>query len=66
MHRNLIGDNAYDSDVLDEELRQYGFELTALYRIHRRNTIQDLPCMRQYRRRWKIRETLCGYKTSAG
>jgi hypothetical protein len=29
MHRNLIGDNAYDSDELDGELRQYGIELTA-------------------------------------
>ena len=25
--KNLIGDNAYDSDKLDTELRQYGIEL---------------------------------------
>jgi len=28
--QNLVGDNAYDSDKLDAELRQYGIELIAL------------------------------------
>src|SRR5262249_58467475 len=46
---NLIGDNAYDSDKLDNELRQYGIELIAPHRINRKNTTQDLR-----RRRWKI------------
>jgi ABC-type lipoprotein release transport system permease subunit len=27
--QNLIGDNAYDSDKLDTELRRYGIELIA-------------------------------------
>ena len=27
--QNLVGDNAYDSDKLDAELRQYGIELVA-------------------------------------
>jgi transposase len=46
--QNLIGDNAYDSDKLDAELRQYGIELIAPHRCNRRNKTQDL------RRRWKI------------
>lgn len=29
--RNLIGDNAYDSDKLNEELSRYGIELIARY-----------------------------------
>ena len=33
---NLIGDNAYDSDKLDNELRQYGIELIAPHRINRK------------------------------
>ena len=52
--QNLIGDNAYDSDNLDAELRQYGIELIAPHRSNRRNTTQDLRRMRWYRRRWKI------------
>jgi len=52
--QNLIGDNAYDSDKLDTELREYGIELIAPHRSNRRNTTQDLRRMRRYRRRWKI------------
>jgi len=47
---NLIGDNAYDSDKLDTELRQYGIELIAPHRCNRRNKTQDLWRMRRYRR----------------
>ena|SRR5438034_7814601 len=53
--QNLIGDNAYDCDKLDGELRlQYGIELIAPHRINRQNTTQDLRRLRRYRRRWKI------------
>jgi transposase len=52
--QNLIGDNAYDSDKLDTELRPYGIELIAPHRSNRRNKTQDLGRMRRYRRRWKI------------
>lgn len=52
--QNLIGDNAYDSDKLDSELRQYGIELIAPRCTNRRNTTQDLRRLRRYRRRWKI------------
>jgi len=52
--QNLIGDNAYDSDKLDAELRKYGIELIAPHRSNRRNTTQDLRRMQRYRRQWKI------------
>jgi hypothetical protein len=39
--RNLIGDNAYDSDHLDAELRVYGIEVIAPHRRHRRHATQD-------------------------
>jgi transposase len=52
--QKLIGDNAYDSDKLDTELRRYGIELIAPHRSNRRNKTQDLRRMRRYRRRWKI------------
>lgn len=38
--QNLIGDNAYDSDKLDVELRQYGIEFIAPHRSNRKNTSQ--------------------------
>jgi transposase len=52
--QNLIGDNAYDSDNLRTELRQYGIELIAPHRCNRKNRTQDLRRIRRYRRRWKV------------
>lgn len=52
--RNLIGDNAYDSDKLDGKLRQYGIELIAPHRFNRKNITPDLRRLRRYRRRWKV------------
>ena len=52
--KNLVGDNGYDSDKLDSELRRYGIELIAPHRMNRKNTTQDLRRLRRYRRRWKI------------
>ena len=52
--QNLIGDNAYDSDKLDAELRPYGIELIAPHRSNRRNKTQDARRLRRYRRRSKI------------
>lgn len=52
--RNLVGDNAYDSDQLDAELRAFGIELISTHRSNRRNKTQDLRRLRRYRRRWKI------------
>jgi transposase len=52
--RNLIGDNAYDSERLDAELRFYGIELIAPHRRNRRNSTQDRRRLKRYQRRWKI------------
>jgi transposase len=52
--QNLIGDNAYDSDRLDAELRFYGIEVIAPHRRNRRNSTQDRRRLKRYRRRWKI------------
>ena len=51
---HLIGDNAYDSDKLDAQLRHYGIEVIAPHRSNRRIKTQDEGCLRRYRRRWKI------------
>jgi len=50
----LIGDKAYDSDRLDENLMQnYGTEMIAPNRAKRGQT-QDGRPLRRYVRRWKI------------
>ncbi|MEX2050658.1 MAG: IS5 family transposase [Steroidobacteraceae bacterium] len=52
---NLIGDKAYDSDRLDEELRQEGVEIIAPHRQNRtRCKTQDGRRLRRYQRRWII------------
>ena len=51
----LVGDKAYDSDVLDQRLRQeYDIELIAPHRSDRREKTQDGRPLRRYRRRWKV------------
>ena len=51
----LIGDKAYDSDQLDEQLLQeYGTEMIAPNKVNRRVPTQDGRPLRRYRRRWKI------------
>jgi transposase len=54
--QRLIGDLAYDSDPLDEELRQnHGVELVAPHKINRsKPKTQDGRVLRRRRRRWKI------------
>ena len=52
--QNLIGDNAYDSDRLDTELKPHGIELIAPHRGNRKNKSQDGRRLRRLRRRWKI------------
>jgi transposase len=52
--QNLIGDNAYDSDRLDEELSFYGIQLIGPHRRNRKNPTQDGRRLKRYRRRWKI------------
>src|SRR5271154_3053629 len=51
----LIGDKAYDSDGMDEQLlAQYGTEPIAPNKINRRVPTQDGRPLRRYRKRWKI------------
>ena len=49
---NLIGERAYDSGKLDEELRREGIEMIALHRKNRkRKKTQDGRRLRRYERR---------------
>jgi transposase len=51
----LIGDRAYDSDPLDEELRQQGIEMIAPHKPNRvKAPAQDGRRLRRYKRRWKV------------
>ena len=51
----LIGDKAYDSDRLDEQMMQkFGTEMIAPNRENRRVRTQDGRSLRRYVRRWKI------------
>lgn len=52
----MIGDKAYDSDPLNQRLReQYGTELIAPHKSNRKKPkTQDGRTLRRYRRRWKV------------
>jgi transposase len=51
----LIGDKAYDSDELDEELAQLGIELIASHKRNRKEAkTQDGRKLRRFKRRWKV------------
>lgn len=52
--QRLIGDKAYDSDELDQELLEAGIELIAPNRVNRRQPTQDGRPLRRYARRWKV------------
>jgi transposase len=54
--KRLIGDKAYDSDPLDQRVREHlQVELIAPHRWNRsRPVTQDGRALRRYRRRWKI------------
>ena len=51
---NLIGDKAYDSDSLDEQLRREGIEMIAPHRSGRKRKTQDGRRLRRYQRRWMV------------
>src|SRR6516165_1768535 len=52
---NLIGDRAYDSDPLDEELRRDGIEMIAPHRANRsKPPTQDRRRLTRYMRRWLV------------
>lgn len=51
----LIGDKAYDSDRLDDQMMQkFGTEMIAPNKRNRRVPTQDGRSLRRYVRRWKI------------
>jgi transposase len=52
--QNLIGDKAYDSDALDQELKKEGVELIAPHRSNRKLKTQDGRRLRRYTRRWIV------------
>jgi transposase len=52
--QNLVGDKAYDSDVLDEQLRKDGVEMIAPHRSNRKLKTQDGRRLRRYARRWIV------------
>ncbi|MBK9119045.1 MAG: IS5 family transposase [Phycisphaerales bacterium] len=55
----VIGDKAYDSDKLDEELAQRGMEMIAPHRGNRKpeNVTQDRPAAAA-KRRWTVERTI--------
>ena len=55
--KRLIGDKAYDSDGLDEDMRHLGIEMIAPNRRNRKKT-QDGRPLRRYKRRWKVERTI--------
>ena len=50
----LIGDQAYDSNGLDDELAQRGVEMIAPHNPTRKHKTQDGRPLRRYRRRWLV------------
>ena len=60
MPQRVIGDKAYDSDALDEELAQRGVELIAPHRANRKpeNVTQDGRSLRRYVRRWTVERSI--------
>src|SRR5215204_7562680 len=51
----LVGDKAYDSDPLDERLKEQGIEMIAPHRRNRKKKkTQDGRKLRRYKRRWNI------------
>jgi len=50
----ILGDRAYDSDPLDQELAKRGIVLIAPHRSNRTTPTQDGRALRRYRRRWKV------------
>jgi hypothetical protein len=54
LHEKLIGDKAYDSDPLDQQLAaEYGIEMISPNRAKCKRMTQDKRPLRRYRRRWK-------------
>ncbi len=62
--KRVIGDKAYDSDRLDEELAEQGIEMIAPHRSTRKleNITQDGRPLRRYDRRWTVERTISWFQ----
>ena len=58
----VIGDRAYDSDKLAEDLAARGTELIAPNRRNRKYKTQDGRKLRRYRRRWTVERTIAWFQ----
>lgn len=60
----IIGDKAYDSDMLDDDLAQEGIEMIAPHRQNRtpKNATQDGRPLRRYKRRWTVERTISWFQ----
>ena len=53
--KRMIGDKAYDSDPLDEQLKKLDIELIAPHKANRKKAkTQDGRKLCRYKRRWKV------------
>jgi transposase len=64
MPQRIIGDKAYDSDALDEDLDDESIELIAPHRKNRKpeNVTQDGRPLRRYNRRWTVERTISWFQ----
>ena len=62
--QRIIGDKAYDSDMLDDDLAQQGIEMIAPHRKSRtpKNATQDGRPLRRYKRRWTVERTISWFQ----
>ncbi len=60
----IVGDKAYDSDMLDDDLAQVGIEMIAPHRKNRtkEHATQDGRPLRRYRRRWTVERTIAWFQ----
>lgn len=60
----VIGDKAYDSDELADQLAEKGIELIAPHRRNRKpeNKTQDGRPLRRYKRRWTVERTIAWFQ----
>src|SRR5205085_6527063 len=52
--QRLIGDKAYDSEKLEQDLAEQGIELIAPVRSSSNARVPDKRPLRRYKRRWKV------------
>jgi transposase len=60
----IVGDKAYDSDMLDDDLAREGIEMIAPHRANRKpeNATQDGRPLRRYKRRWTVERTISWFQ----